>query len=123
MNILMLLAREERNRAGTTRLGMFPPLPSVAPIVPVKTLLSGVSRDNTGVALPGCTCTLFNVTIDTLGRTVYTQVDQTVSDPVTGAYSFSVGQAQNYRVTFDLAGAPIRAGLTLNSLIGDNFGS
>lgn len=95
----------------------------LAPLPAARQLLQGVSRDSVGVALPSCTCTLFRVTTDDLGRKVYTQVDQTVSDAVTGAYSFPVSGDAQYRVTYDLAGAPTRAGLTLNSLVGDPFGS
>lgn len=105
------------------QLGMGPPVLGIIPLPPTRQLLSGVSRDSTGAALPGCTCTLFLVGLDALGRVSYTQVDQTVSDAVTGAYSFSVGSSEQYRVTFDLAGAPVRAGITLNSLVGDSFGS
>lgn len=84
--------------------------------------LSGVSRDSAGVALAGCTCTLFRVTespnLSTgQGVPVFTQVAVTVSDG-SGNYSFPVGFDGPYRVTFDLDGAPIRAGLTLKSLSG-----
>ncbi len=118
MVIMWGLAREERARAGVTRLGVFPPLPSVEPLPFVGWLITGVSRDNTGAVLPSCVCTLFSVGSDALGRKTYTQVDQMVSDATTGAYSFSVNSTGAYRVTFDLAGSPIRAGLTLDTLVG-----
>jgi hypothetical protein len=54
---------------------------------------------------------------DGLGSTRYEQVAQTVSDG-SGNYSFVVGFDGPYRVTFDLDGSPVRAGLTLNTLSG-----
>lgn len=120
---LMEIAAAAWGHAPKLKLGMGPPVTGFIPMPAVKRLLSGVSRDSTGAALPGCTCTLFLVTTDALGRLLYTQMDQTVSDAVTGAYSFNVAQAAAYRVTFDLAGAPIRAGITLDTLKGDDFGS
>jgi hypothetical protein len=93
------------------------------PLPALGVTLSGVSRDSTGVALGGVTCTLFQV--DTLavgeasgrGNPLYVQVAQTVSDG-SGNYTFVVGFDGPYRVTFDLDGAPVRAGLTLNTLSG-----
>lgn len=83
--------------------GLFPPVVQIA----------GVSRDSTGAILGGCTCTLFRV-----DGTDFIQEQRTISDPTTGAYVFNVSPTAVYRVTFDLAGAPIRAGITLKSLSG-----
>ena len=94
------------------------------PLPTASVSIVGVSRDSTGAALGACTCTLFrviNVTdADTTGKgtTQYTQVSQTVSDG-SGNYSFIVGFDGPYRVTFDKAGSPNLAGLTLNSLGGN----
>lgn len=79
-------------------------------------VITGVSRDNTGAALGGCTCTLFRVTTNG-PETIFTQMATTISDG-SGNYSFVVGFDGPYRVTFDLDGAPIRAGLTLKTLDG-----
>lgn len=93
------------------------------PLPAISAVITGVSRDASGVALGGCTCTLFKVTqgaSDAQGVSpapVFTQVATTVSDG-SGNYSFVVGFDGPYRVTFDLAGAPIRAGITLKSLTG-----
>ena len=88
------------------------PTPSVPQYV-----ISGVSRDNTGAALGGCTCTLFNVTTDGSGVDQFTQQAAMVSD-ANGIFSFSVSTNGNWRVTFDLAGSPIRAGITLKTVTG-----
>jgi hypothetical protein len=92
------------------------------PLPAASVSIVGVSRDSTGVALGGCTCTLFKVNTVTgdptgKGTTQYTQVAQTVSDG-SGNYSFIVGFDGPYRITFDKAGSPNLAGLTLNSLGG-----
>lgn len=47
----------------------------------------------------------------------FTHIATVISDG-SGNYSFVVGFDGPYRVTFDLDGAPIRAGLTLKSLTG-----
>jgi hypothetical protein len=68
------------------------------------------------VALGGCTCTLFLVTTaDGTGTDIFTQVAQQVSDG-SGNFTFTVPVVGNWRVTFDLAGSPIRAGITLKNL-------
>jgi hypothetical protein len=90
--------------------------------IPIAFTGSGVSRDSTGAVLGFCTCTLFKVKTGVLnnygvGSTQYIQVAQTVSD-VNGNYSFNVGADGPYRVVFDLAGSPNRAGLTLDTLSG-----
>lgn len=87
------------------------------PVLPTASLtIAGVSRDGNGVALGGCTCTLFRVT-QAAGVTVFTQIAQQVSDS-NGNYAFVVDTETPYRVTFDLDGVPVRAGITLKSLTG-----
>jgi len=81
-----------------------------------RVTITGVSRDASGVALGGCLCTLFRVTTNG-PLPVYTQLAQVTSDG-SGNYAFTVGTNGPYRVTFDLAGAPILAGITLNTLTG-----
>lgn len=117
-----LMKLMEFRRVGQRPLGVGPLIASM-PLPAVRQLIQGVSRDNTGVALPSCTCTLFRVDVNGDGVKTYTQVGQTISDPITGAYCFVVGSIANHRVTFDLDGAPIRAGITLNTLVRDAFGS
>lgn len=88
----------------------------MAPLPALGSTITGVSRDSTGAALGGCTCTLMRVgTQDT--NPIFTQMATTVSDGG-GNYSFVVGFDGPYRVMFDLDGAPIRAGLTLKTLSG-----
>lgn len=100
-----------------TQKGVPPSLSGGIPLPPLPPrYITGVSRDNNGNPLGGCTCTLFKVRTNT-PYPVYTQVDTTVSDG-SGNYTFLVGFDGPYRVTFDLNGAPIRAGLTLNTLSG-----
>ena len=87
-----------------------------APLPAASVTIAGVSRDASGAALGGCTCTLLKV--ETLGgETVFTQLATAVSDG-SGNYSFVVGFSGPYRVMFDLDGAPTRAGLTLKTLSG-----
>ena len=91
------------------------------PLPTASVTLTGQSLDSTGAVLGFVTCTLFKVSYrvgaDSLGSTVYTQIAQTTSD-ASGNYTFVVGFDGPYRVTFDLNGTPIRAGLTLNTLMG-----
>lgn len=112
MRPILFLATGLRGRravAHTIPRGRFP-MPAVG------YTLSGVSRDSAGAALAGCTCTLFKVATAN-GLPVFTQLAAMISDG-TGNYSFNVGSDGPYRVTFDLDGAPIRAGLTLKTLTG-----
>lgn len=93
-------------------IGQFPgPNPPSPPLNIV-----GISRDASGNPLAGCTCTLFRVSSGP-GAPIYTQLQTTVSDG-SGNYQFQVGIDGPYRVTFDLGGSPIRAGLTVNTLAG-----
>lgn len=100
-------------------LGVGPSFQGLIPLPAIRRVIAGVSRDSTGAVLGGCTCTLFRVNDDG----TFSQVDAAISDASTGAFSFSVGLAQNYRVTFDLAGAPDRAGISAKNLVGDAEGS
>lgn len=88
----------------------------LAPYPPTVLHITGVSRDSSGVALGGCTCTLFLVTkADGTGTDIFTQYAQQVSDG-SGNFSFTVSAVGDWRVTFDLAGSPTRAGITLKNL-------
>lgn len=84
-----------------------------SPVLERAYQLQGVSRDATGAALGGCTCTLFRV-----DGTDFWQEQRMVSDAVTGVFQFNVSPLAQYRVTFDLDGSPVRAGLTLKTLTG-----
>ena len=96
--------------------GLGPFVPAILPLPALGLTLSGVSRDSTGAALGGVTCTLFKVA--TAGAfPEFVQQAVTVSDG-SGNYSFLVGFDGPYRVTFDLDGAPIRAAITLKTLAG-----
>ena len=86
--------------------------PLFSSIVPTRLLLSGVTRDSTGVILGSCTVHLFKTLNDQF-------VDLTVSDAVTGAYSFTTtGMGQTYYVVAYKVGVPDVSGTTLNTLIG-----
>lgn len=122
--ILFKLGGPNLNYAGTGRRrgGVPPNLCGTFPLPRAGVTITGVSRDSAGAALAGCTCTLFKVTQSPVqgtgkGDVVYDQRAQTVSDG-SGNYSFVVGFDGPYRVTFDLNGAPIRAGITLDTLSG-----
>ena len=120
--ILFNLSGFQLNLNPNGRMGVPPSLRGKIPLPAIARTITGVSRDSTGAALAGCTCTLFRVNkqatdaAGVAGTDLFTQMATTVSDG-SGNYSFTVG-ADDYRVTFDLAGAPIRAGLTLKTLSG-----
>lgn len=112
------------NGTGIRRRGVPPNFCGNRLLPAIGSTITGVSRDSTGVALAGCTCILFKVTQSPnpvtaaqTGATTFTQMATTVSDG-SGNYSFNVGFDGPYRVTFDLDGAPIRAGITLKTLSG-----
>jgi hypothetical protein len=115
--ILFTVGNIHRSLSSALRKGVAPFMPELMPIMgPIGLTISGVSRDSTGAALGGCTCTLFRV--NTAGPlTTFTQLAVTTSDG-SGNYSFVVGTDGPYRVTFDLDGAPIRAGISLKTLAG-----
>ena len=121
MPILFPLVRRQSIRSvrqvGNPRL-----LRGIVPLPAASVSITGVSRDSAGAPLGGCTCTLFRVRESVSdgtgkGSYQYEQVAQTVSDGA-GNYTFVVGFAGPYRVTFDLDGAPDLAGLTINTLSG-----
>lgn len=97
------------------RRGVPPTLHGVFLLPAAMQQITGISRDNNGVALAGCTCTLFLVTQDNLDRDIFTQWSQLISD-ASGNYSFQVGNGGRWRVTWDLDGVPIRAGISLKTL-------
>jgi hypothetical protein len=71
--------------------------------------ISGVSRDNTGVALANCTVYLMNWTTKV--------VEQTTTSDGSGNYSFVVDKTAAYRVVMDNASGPV-AGVSRNDLAG-----
>lgn len=73
--------------------------------------ISGVTQDATGLPLGGCVVKLFLAATDTL-------VAQTISAPVTGAYSFVVDKTQSYYEVSYKAGPPDVYGTSLNTLTG-----
>jgi hypothetical protein len=87
---------------------------SIGAVAPNILIITGVSRDSSGVIIPNCTMNLFKV--DSTGTyKTYTHMGTTISDG-SGNYSFVVG-AGAYRVTGDNA-AETLAGLTLNNISG-----
>jgi len=85
------------------------------PVLPAQSI-TGVSRDSNGNPLGGCTCSLLRV-VNTGSTPLFVHVDTTVSDG-SGNYSFRASAGFLYRVTFDLAGSPDRAGITTKTLQG-----
>lgn len=83
-------------------------------VVPATWTITGISRDSTGAALGGVTCTLFWVR----ENGTFMDMGSKVSDSE-GRYAFTVlAPPDMFRVTFDLAGSPDRAGITLKTLTG-----
>ena len=81
-------------------------LPSAPPIT-----ISGVTRDSTGAALGNCIVQVFQTATDRL-------VTEVISD-ASGAYVVPVGIGTGpYYLVAYLAGAPDRAGTTVNTLAG-----
>jgi hypothetical protein len=103
--------------AGDNEFGGVGPFVAARTPLPVDSVsIIGVSRDAAGAPLGGCTCTLFKVT-ETSGLPVFTQYASMVSDG-SGNFSFVVGFDGPYRVTWDLDGTPVRAGISLKTLSG-----
>jgi hypothetical protein len=73
-------------------------------------LISGVTRDASGVALGGCTVHLFNTTTDTL--------QEVATSDANGAFTLSsiLDLDGHYLVAIDPTG--LLAGTTLNTLVG-----
>lgn len=69
-------------------------------------VIAGVTRDAAGAILPSCKVLLFTMSNVLVG--------QQVSDPVTGAFSFTVGGNDLYYEVAMLQGAPDRAGATID---------
>ena len=115
------LAQAQRATNSSRQLATPRLMRGLIPLPALGVTLTGQSLDNTGAAVGFVTCTLFRVVESVVdspaGAKQYVQVGQTVSD-AGGNYSFPVGFDGPFRVTFDLAGAPIRAGITLNTLAG-----
>jgi hypothetical protein len=83
------------------------PLPAPPPLT-----LAGVTRDYSGAILGSVRVQLIRTADNAVVAT-------TVSDPTTGAYSFTtVGYGSQYRCDAYLVGSPDRFGTTLNTLQG-----
>jgi len=80
------------------------------PLPTARWLLTGVTKDSTGVALPFCDVDLFTSTDDVLR--------QTTQSNASGDYSFSVTIATQYYIVAYKAGSPDVAGTTVNTLSG-----
>lgn len=101
---------ELRNRT-PFRLGVGPSFQGSLPLPVQKLIISGVTKDSTGVALASCNVSLYRTSDGAFMESV-------VSDG-SGNYSFStVGLAQNYYVLAYKAGSPDVAGTTSNALVG-----
>lgn len=103
----------ERAR-GSRQLGIGPSvlgfLPLPGPGQGVK--LVGISKDSADAVLPGATVMVF--------RTSDRQyIGETISDPVTGVFEYSVTPGVAYFVVSYKPGTPDVAGTTLNTLTGE----
>ena len=91
------------------------PLIKILPIQP-SIDIAGVSKDSAGAVLVSCTMNLFQVNNE-MNSKMYTFISSTISDSVTGSYSFRVGLGQKYCVIGFNASETL-AGVTLNNLTG-----
>lgn len=89
----------------------------IKPLPATVDVISGISKDQSGAVLPSCRMCLFRVDYDSGKNIMYTFISSTISDSVTGAYSFNVNNTSKYRVTADDSGGTV-AGITLNTLTG-----
>jgi hypothetical protein len=93
-------------------LGTGPSFQGMVPAVGVKLLITGVTKDGSGTIIGSATVKLYRAVDD-----VY--LETCVSDPVTGAYSFSsVGLSETYYAVAYKAGVPDLSGTTVNTLVG-----
>jgi hypothetical protein len=108
----ILFTFSETRCARGNMLGVGPSFQGGLPLPVTRLSISGITKDSTGIALGSCTVTLYRTSDDLL-------MERVVSDPSTGAYSFSsVGGAETYYVVAYLAGSPDVAGTTVNTLVG-----
>lgn len=73
--------------------------------------ISGVTRDTNSAVLPSCQVLLFRTSDKLL-------MDEKTSDPNTGEYSVYTSDTGNHFVNWYKAGAPDRAGTSVNTLVG-----
>lgn len=81
-------------------------------------VVSGISKDSTGAVLVSCTVDLFRV-LDAsgTGEPPLLWLARTISDSVTGAYSFSVpSNGWVFQAIAYKSGSPDVAGITVNTL-------
>lgn len=86
----------------------------------VNILISGISKDSAGAVLTSCIVDLFQV-LDKTGPSVPPTLwkARTVSDSVTGEFSFSVpSNGWIYQIISYKEGAPDVAGISVNTLVG-----
>lgn len=109
--ILFNIAGVSRNRVNT-RMGIPAIIAGRTPLPAIKLLISGVTKDSSGVILGSCTVTLFRTDDDL-------KIDEVVSDATTGQYLFTTaGHAENYYIVAYKAGSPDVSGTTVNTLTG-----
>ncbi len=84
----------------------------VPPATGSKLIISGISRDSAGAVLVSATVKLFRTDTDAF-------VESTVSDAVTGAFTFNVvGPGQYYYEVAYKTGSPDITGASVNTLQG-----
>ena len=95
--------------------GFAPFKPAQLPLPPVQLRIVGITRDSSAAPLGSCVVKLFR-TVDDI------EMDQTISDPVTGEFTFlTVGHISEYYAVAYLEGAPDVAGTTVKHLVGEAF--
>lgn len=70
----------------------------IKPLPATVFIISGISKDNTGVVLANCNVSLFRVDYDSGNNKIYTYISSIVSD-VNGFYEFGVNTDDKYMVT------------------------
>jgi hypothetical protein len=96
---------------GTAKPGVVHGLAEAVPIFEERNfLVTGVTRDGTGVAVGNCVVRLYNTANDT--------VAQTTTSDASGNYSFIVDKTQAWYAVSYKIGAPDVFGTTANTLAG-----
>lgn len=110
--IMFTLAGVNRNISTGGKKGVPPPMIGYIPLPSIKLIISGVTKDSTGVILGSCVVSLFR-TLDDL------KIDYAISDAITGAYSFTTaGQGLTYYIVAYKSGSPDVSGTTVNTIFG-----
>ena len=95
------------------RKGVGPSWQGRIPLPTSKFIITGITRDETGVPTAG-----FTVYLMKMVNGIPTLMDTTISD-ANGVYEFSVALGDNYWIVDYKSGSPDKAGATVNTLVGN----